>query len=77
MTDTFIDLTQRKPKRYVTGRCHYCDHNRYPSGKLIDPTTDKMAKQTAEGDWMCGVFVIEKFEEIKRLYEMNNRGKYD
>jgi hypothetical protein len=73
MTDTFIDMTNKgRPKRYKTGRCYYCDHDRYPDGKLIDPSTDKNAIQTPRGDWMCGEC---NFEEVKKLLDMNKRGK--
>jgi hypothetical protein len=71
MTDVFIDATRGKPKRYLTGRCHYCDHNIYPSGKLIDPSVDKNAIRLNDGTWMCGIC---NFEETKKMYDMNNLG---
>jgi hypothetical protein len=49
-----IDMTSRPHKRYAINMCHYCSHEKYPDGKPIDPTTDKYAKQTDKGDWMCG-----------------------
>jgi hypothetical protein len=52
MTDIMIDLTSRPRKRYTVHRCLYCDSSRYPSGKIIDPTTDK-AIQTDKGDYIC------------------------
>jgi hypothetical protein len=63
MTDTFIDLTSRPSKRYVTHRCHYCDHHKYPNGKVIDPTTDKHAKRTEKGGWICGECINEEIEK--------------
>jgi hypothetical protein len=70
MTDIFIDLTQGKPKSYVTGRCFYCDH-KHPNGKLIDPTIDKNAIRLKDGSWMCGVCNV---EQIKNLLNMNKGG---
>jgi hypothetical protein len=70
--DIMIDLTSHPRKRYNTGVCHFCDHSRYPDGKVIDPTTDKNAHMTSKGDWMCGTCSLE------RLYKMNkllNRGE--
>jgi hypothetical protein len=61
MTDILIDLTDRvKPKRYEVHRCHYCDHDKFPEGKPIDPTTDKQARQTDKGDWICGYCITER-----------------
>jgi hypothetical protein len=54
MVDVMIDITEKgKPKRYTVNRCHYCDHDKYPEGKVIDPTTDKNAKQMKDGSWKC------------------------
>jgi hypothetical protein len=55
-----IDLTSRPRRRYTVHRCHYCDSSRYPSGKIIDPTTDKQARQTDKGDWICGYCITER-----------------
>jgi hypothetical protein len=65
-----IDLTGRKPKRYKINVCHYCNHDKYPNGKPIDPTTDHNAINTARGDWKCGTCVSMDAEEMLKL---NNR----
>jgi hypothetical protein len=62
-----IDMTSKPYKRYVVHRCYYCDQDKYPNGKIIDPTTDEDAHKTARGDYMCGVCTIES------LYKMNKR----
>ena len=41
----------------MINRCHYCDHDKYPDGKPIDPTTDHNAKQAEKEDWKCSVCV--------------------
>ena len=63
-----IDMTSRPHKRYNINRCHYCDHDRYPEGKSIDPTTDKHAKKTEKGDWICGVCVTEQNSKLFSLF---------
>lgn len=68
MTDIMIDMTSRPYKRYKINRCHYCDHDKYPEGKIIDPTTDKHAKQTEIEDWMCGVCVLEEDKKLLSLF---------
>jgi hypothetical protein len=50
-----IDLTNGKSQRYKINICHFCDHDKYPTGKPIDPTTDIHAQQTVKGGWKCGV----------------------
>jgi hypothetical protein len=65
MTDIMIDMTSKPIRRYVVHRCYYCDDDKYPNGKIIDPTTDKDAHKTSKGDWMCEVCTI------RNLYEMN------
>jgi hypothetical protein len=67
MTDIMIEMTSRPSKRYLVNRCHYCDHDKYPEGKIIDPTTDHDARKTDKGDWICGTCVIEG------LYKMNEK----
>ena len=47
--------------------CHYCDHDKYPNGKPIDPTTDIHAKQTERGDWKCGVCTIMDLIEMNKV----------
>jgi hypothetical protein len=66
--ERYNDRYDKSPRRTLFNRCQYCDHNKYPEGKIIDPTTDMYAKQTARGDWMRGVCVN---EEVKKLLEMN------
>ena len=68
MTDVLIDLTTRR--RYNINRCHYCDHDKYPDGKIIDPS-DKYARHTDKGDFMCGVCALEINQKI--LESMNRR----
>lgn len=73
MIDILIDKTNRN-KRYKTGTglCHYCRHDIFPHGKIIDPSTDKLARRTDKGDWKCGVCVI---EDMKKATKLMNRGK--
>jgi hypothetical protein len=59
-------MTRYPGKRYVIKWCHYCDHERYPGGKIIDPTTDNHAKKTEKGDWMCGD-CVHNTETIKKI----------
>ena len=75
MTDTgiLIDLTTPERKRYVVNFCHYCDHDKYPNGKLIDPTTDHNAIKTAKGDWKCGVCVSEDNKKLLKLLNSGDR----
>jgi hypothetical protein len=68
----FVDRTSGKTKRYKTGICHYCDHSKYPNGKIIDPSTDKNARRTNKGDFMCGVCAL---EINQRIVESMNRRK--
>jgi hypothetical protein len=69
MTDILIDLTTKK--RYKVKRCHYCNHDKYPEGKIIDPS-DKYARHTDKGDWKCGYCVG---EDTKKILNMMNRQK--
>lgn len=41
MTDILIDMTTKR--RYKVNRCHYCNSDKYPDGKIIDPS-DKYAR---------------------------------
>ena len=72
MTDKMIDLTTGKTYRINT--CYYCDHDTYPGGKPIDPTTDKNFKQTAKGDWMCGECVDETTKKALILFNPGHPG---
>ena len=63
-----LDLTIKK--RYKTGICHYCDHFKYPNGKIIDPSTDRGAKQMQDGTWKCGVCQL---NDIKKVTMLLNR----
>jgi hypothetical protein len=47
-------------------RCYYCNHDKYPNGKIIDPTTDKDAHKTSSGDYMCGVCTIQELYKINK-----------
>jgi hypothetical protein len=61
MPDIMIDITEKgKPRRYEVHRCHYCNTDKYPEGKVIDPTTDKQARQTDKGDYICGYCITER-----------------
>jgi hypothetical protein len=68
MTDILIDMTSRPRKRYKTGVCKTCDHSKYPQGKLIDPTTDKHARQMEDGRWKCGVCIGEETTRLLSLF---------
>jgi hypothetical protein len=48
-----IDLTSRPRKRYVINLCHYCDTDRFPSGRPIMPD-DKNAQRQPDGSYKCG-----------------------
>jgi hypothetical protein len=70
--DIMIDLTPgNRGKRYKTGVCHFCSHDRYPSGKLIDPTTDHNARQMEDGRWKCGVCIGEETTRLLSLFGGN------
>jgi hypothetical protein len=47
--DILTDKTD-KNKRHTLHRCFYCDHDKYPQGRVIMPY-DKDAKITARGVW--------------------------
>ena len=53
-------MTGRYNKRYQTGICYECDRSKYPNGKVIDPTVDKMAQKLDNGKWICGTCQIER-----------------
>jgi hypothetical protein len=63
-----IDMTSRPHKRYNINRRHYCDPDRYPEGKPIDPTTDRHAKKTEKGDWMCSFCIGEENKKMLSLF---------
>jgi hypothetical protein len=64
----FVDRTSGKTKRYKTGICHYCDHNKYPNGKIIDPSTDRNAIQMKDGSWKCGVCNLDTLKKVTSLF---------
>jgi hypothetical protein len=69
MADTLIDITEKgKPRRYQINRCHYCNHDKYPHGKPIDPTTDQYAKKMEDGSWKCGICVGEDVKKSLSLF---------
>jgi hypothetical protein len=72
MTDKLIDLTTRK--RHTLHRCHYCDHNKYPFGKVIIPVVDPIARRTSMGDWKCGDCII---ADSNKIIEGMSRRKGD
>ena len=65
-----IDLANNR-QRYKINICHYCDHDKYPDGKPIDPITDHSAKQTEKGDWKCGGRVDEDTKKVLMLLYSN------
>ena len=67
--DIMIDLTSRPYKRYQINRCHYCDHDQYPEGKPIDPTTDVNAQQMKDGSWKCSECVLEDNKKLLKLFD--------
>ena len=66
--DIMIDMRSRPHKRYKTGVCKTCDHSKYPQGKLIDPTTDKYARQLEDGSWICGVCIADQNTKLLSLF---------
>jgi hypothetical protein len=46
--------------------CYYCNHDKYPDGKPIDPS-DKYARHTDRGDWKCGHCVNEDSKKLLSL----------
>ena len=68
MARILIDLTN-KNKRSISGisLCHYCRPDLFPHGKIIDHSTDKLARRTDKGDWKCGVCLHEDFEKTAKL----------
>jgi hypothetical protein len=61
------DLTSNR-KRYKINLCHYCEHDKYPDGKPIDPTTDHHARQMEDKSWKCGVCVAEENAKLLSLF---------
>jgi hypothetical protein len=70
MTDILIDMTSRPCKRYAINRCHYCNHEKFPSGRPIMPD-DKHAQRQSDGSYKCGVCVG---EDAKKLLSMFGKG---
>jgi hypothetical protein len=74
MPGIMIDIRDRrrtpqiKPNRYVIHRCTYCDRDRWPIGKPIDPTTDKQAIQMKDGTFKCGVCIGEDVKKSLTLF---------
>jgi hypothetical protein len=68
MVRILIDMTD-KNKRYRSGvaLCHYCRHDLFPHGKIVDLATDKDAIQMKNGSWKCGVCVREDLEKTTKL----------
>ena len=66
--DIMIDLTSRPRRRYQINRCHYCDHERFPDGKPIDPTTDKHARQMEDKSWKCGICIGGENKKMLSLF---------
>jgi hypothetical protein len=68
--DILTDKTD-KNKRHTLHRCFYCDHDKYPQGRVIMPY-DKDAKITARGDHKCGVCVR---EDVRKSVSLFGRGR--
>ena len=66
-----IDLTSRPRNRYEIHRCFYCDHDKFPHGKPIDPTTDRYAKQMEDGSFKCGTCIGEDVKKSLSLFGGN------
>jgi hypothetical protein len=66
--DILIDLTSRPRRRYNINLCHYCDHDKFPHGKPIDPTSDKEARQMKDGSWKCGICIGEDVKKSLSLF---------
>jgi len=64
-----IDMLIEK-KSHTFNRCHYCDHQKYPRGKVIMPY-DKFQRETDKGDYMCGTCALELNRRI--LDSLNRR----
>jgi hypothetical protein len=71
-----IDMTSRPYKRHRTGICRTCDHSKYPNGKVIDPTTDKYARQMEDGSWICGVCIGLENKKMLSLFGGHTRGGF-
>jgi hypothetical protein len=73
MAKILIDMTNRN-KRHVTGTslCHYCRHDLFPHGKIIDHSTDKNAIRMKDGSWKCSVCLL---EDMKKATALLNRQK--
>jgi hypothetical protein len=69
-------MTNRN-KRHIsgTGLCHYCRHDLFPHGKIINFDTDKNAIRMKNGSYKCGVCVREDFEKVTKL--MNRHKEHD
>jgi hypothetical protein len=64
MTDILVDRSRGGGgKKHTLHRCFYCDHSKFPQGKVIMPH-DKYARKTDKNDWMCGVCVNEESKKI-------------
>jgi hypothetical protein len=70
MAKILIDKTQRN-KRSVSGvsLCHYCDHNLFPHGKIINHDTDKNAMMMKDGSWKCSHCVIEEMKKAMGIFD--------
>jgi hypothetical protein len=68
-SDKMIDILTEK-ERHTFNRCHYCDHQKYPRGRVIMPY-DKFQRNTDKGDFMCGTCALELNRKI--LDSMNRR----
>jgi hypothetical protein len=73
MVDIMIDMTN-KNKRSRSGitLCKYCRHDLFPHGKMFDVSRDHNSIRMPNGQWKCGVCVMEDMEKATKLM---NRGK--
>jgi hypothetical protein len=64
MTDILIDRSRGAGgKKHNLHRCFYCDHSKYPQGKVIMPH-DKHARKTDKGDFICGICNLELNQKL-------------
>ena len=65
--DIMIDISNRKSKpiRHTLNRCHFCDHEKYPFGKVL--FNDKYAIKTEKG-YKCGECANQDTRKLLRMF---------
>jgi hypothetical protein len=71
MPDIIKNGKRYKHRPYNIYLCTYCQKDKYPYGKPIDPITDLDAVDMGK-DWMCRECVREQ-KTIRDLFKMNKR----